>query len=80
MMHLLHKYNLQVEDVLTFTKKTMKEHCYQKWQSEINQEYIVHAQIVKEFIMVKEDRLQKTFTNNNGEFSADYIIIFLCKN
>ena len=80
MMHLLHKYNLQVEDVLSFTKKTMKEHCYQKWQSEINQEYIVHAQIVKEFIMVKEDRLHITFTNNNGEFSADYIITSLCTN
>ena len=80
MIHLLHKYNLQVEDVLSLSKNAMREHCYQKWKSEINQEYVVHAQIVKEFIMVKEDRLHITFTNNNGVFSADYIIDSLCTN
>ena len=32
MMHLLHQYNLQVEDVLSFFKKVTREHCYQKWQ------------------------------------------------
>ena len=80
MIHLLHKYNLQVEDVLSFSKKAMREHCQQKWKSEVKEEYIVHAQIVKEFIMVKESRLHITFTNNNGDFSADYIINSLCTN
>ena len=51
MIHLLHKYNLQVEDVLSFSKKAMREHCQQKWKSEVKEEYIVHVQIVKEFIM-----------------------------
>ena len=80
MTHLLHKYNLQVEDVLSFSKNAMREHCYQKWKTEINQEYFVYAQVVKEFIMVKEDRLHITFTTDAGDFSADHIINFLCTN
>ena len=61
MAHLLNKYSLQVDDVLTFSKKKMKEHCYQKWRADINEEYIIYSQIIRELILTKENRLQICF-------------------
>ena len=78
MTHLLHKYNLQVNNILSYSKDLIKKHCYQKWKSEVNPQYLIHAQIVREIIMVKEERLQITFTCDAGDFSADSIINTLC--
>ena len=81
MTHLLYKYNLQMDDVLTFSKMKMKEHCYQKWKADINEDYIIYSQIVRELILTKENRLQICFSNDNFEFSYnayDYIIDSLC--
>ena len=76
--HLLQKYNLQVNNILSYSKELIKKHCYQKWKSEVNPEYIIHAQIIREIIMVKEERLHITFTCNAGDFYADSIINTLC--
>ena len=76
--HLLQKYNLQVNNILSYSKELIRKHCYQKWKSEVNPEYIIHAQIVREIILVKEERLHITFTCNTGDFDADSIINTLC--
>ena len=63
MTHLMHKYSINVEDILGTSKKKMNDHCYQKWKADINEEYQINAHIIRELIHVKENRLQHTFTS-----------------
>ena len=59
----------------------MKANCFQKWSREVNNQYVIHAQLVRELIDVKEDRLHITFPNGDDglSFSSyDLIINFLC--
>ena len=81
MNHLMHKYNISVDDILVTSKKNMNTICYQKWTEEINVQSIYNAQIIRELTMLKEGNLQLVFTNNDFEFSYDaydYIINSLC--
>ena len=81
MNHLMHKYDISVDDILVTSKKNMNNKCYQKWKEEINGQSIINAQIIRELIKVKEGNLQLFFTNNDFEFSYDaydFIINSLC--
>ena len=80
MTHLKHKYNLQVEDILTFSKERLKDHCYKKWKAAVNEDFLFSAHIVKELIMIKDNRLCITFSYNAGDFSPDFILNYLCTN
>ena len=71
MNHLMHKYNISVEDILGTSKKQMNILCYQKWMEGINEQSIPYAHIIKELIKVKEGNLQLIFTNENANFSYD---------
>ena len=83
MNHLMHKYNISVDDILETSKKNMNIICYQKWTEEINGQSIIYAQIIRELIKMKEGDLQLIFTNADFEFSYDaydFIINSLCLN
>ena len=83
MNHLMHKYNISVEDILGTSKKQMNILCYQKWIEGVNEQSIFYAHIIKELIKVKEGNLQLIFTNQNPNFSYDaydFIIHSLCVN
>ena len=57
--------------------------CYKKWAEDVNEEYILHAPIIRELIKLKEGNLQLVFTNEHFEFSYDaydFIISSLCIN
>ena len=71
MNHLMHKYNISVEDILGTSKKQMNILCYQKWIEGVNEQSISYAHIIKELIKVKEGNLQLIFTNENPNFSYD---------
>ena len=83
MNHLMHKYNIRVEDILQTSKKQMNTLCYQKWAEEINEQSISYAHIIRELIKLKEGNLQLIFSNKDIEFSYDaydFIIYSLCVN
>ena len=80
-LHLIHKYDVSVEDILTSSKKMIKANCFQKWYRETNEQYVIHAQIIRELIDVKENRLHITFPYGDDGLSFasfDLIINFLC--
>ena len=56
MTHLIHKYELQIDDFHSLSRNKIKEWCYNKWFSEVNEEYFTYAQIIREMIMMKENR------------------------
>ena len=83
MMHLMHKYNICVDDILETSKKKINEHCYQKWLTGINAEYPINAHIIRELIRLKEGTLDVFIDNADFAFSYDefkFIIDYLCVN
>ena len=83
MTHLMHKYNMSLEDILVTSKKNMNKYCHQMWLAQVNAQYHINANIIRELIMVKENRLNLIFTNENYNFSYDecnFIIDYLCIN
>ena len=83
MTHLMHKYNISIGDILDTPKKSMNEYCYKKWVSEIDAQYTINAHLIKELIMVRENRLCLFFTNDVIDFSYNeynFIIDYLCVN
>ena len=75
MTYLIHKYELQVEDMLTLSKNKIKEHCYNKWINQIKEEYITYSLIIKEMIMMKENRTVRLFSNTDCNFIIDFLCI-----
>ena len=61
--YLLHKYNIEVDDILSLTKHQAKELCYNRWQNGINEDYPIYAQVIKDMIVMREDRCTRTFSN-----------------
>ncbi|CAL4174079.1 unnamed protein product [Meganyctiphanes norvegica] len=74
MTHLMHKYEFEIEDLISISRNKVKEHCYNKWISGINDEYPMYAQIIREIIMIKEGRCISEFTDEE----CDFIIKFCC--
>ena len=83
MNHLMHKYDITIEDIIETSRKNMNKLCYKRWTEEVNEESFAHAHIIRELIKLKEGNLQLVFTNANFEFSYDaydFIINSLCIN
>ena len=74
MTHLMHKYEFEIEDLISISRNKVKEHCYNKWISGVNDEYPMYAQIIREMIMIKEGRCISEFTDEE----CDFIIKFCC--
>ena len=74
MTHLIHKYDLEVEDMCSLSKNKIKEHSYNKWLSEINIDYITYAHIIKDMFRMKENRCVRLFS----DIDCDAIIDLLC--
>ena len=74
MTHLIHKYELRVDDILALSKNTIKKHCYNRWVNQIQEEYITYSFIIKDMIMMKENRCVRCFSDTD----CNFIIDFLC--
>ena len=75
MTYLIHKYGLQVDDLLSLSKNKIKQHCYNKWINQINEEYITYSIIIKDLIMMKENRCVRCFSNTDCNFMIDFLCI-----
>ena len=74
MTHLKYKYDLQMEDIIYFTKNKINLHCYTKWLAEVSDEYTIYADIIEDVLMMKEKRYNRKFSDDDSCF----IIKFLC--
>ena len=72
--HLMHKYDLVIEDMLSLSKQKIKNLCLNKWMSGIKDEYPMYAQIIKDMILMKEGNDAKIFSIDE----CNYIIDFCC--
>ena len=74
MTHLKYKYDLQIEDFISFTKSKINSQCYNKWLAEVSEEYTIYTSIIQDMLMMKEERCNRTFSDDDCES----IINFLC--
>ena len=62
--------------LMTFINYQEKnEWCYKRWFSEINKDYFTYAQIIRDLIIMKENRCTRLFSNNDCNFIMDYLCI-----
>ena len=52
--HLIHKYNITIDDIKSLSKNNIKELFNSTWLSGINKKYPMYAQIIKDMIGMKE--------------------------
>ena len=63
-----------VNDDLTIKSKSkIKDICYNKWLSEVNENYPIHANAIKEMIAMKEGRCIRTFTNEECDMFISWL-------
>ena len=70
--HLMHKYNLIIDDIKSLSKKRIKEHFHSTWLSGINNEYPMYAQIIKDMIGMKEVNGTRVFSNEECQIIIDF--------
>ena len=70
--HLMHKYNLVIDEMKSLSKHSFKELCYNKWMSGINIEYPRYAQIIKDMIGMKEESGTRLFSNDECQCIIDF--------
>ena len=75
MTHLIHKYEIHINDMLFLSKRKIKEHCYNKWINQINEEYIKCSLIIKDMIMMKENRSVRHFSDMDCNFITEFLCV-----
>ena len=70
--HLMHKYNLIIDDIKSLSKTNIKEHFHSTWLSGINNEYPMYAQIIKDMIGMKEVYGTRVFSNEECQIILDF--------
>ena len=73
--HLMCKYDLVIDDMLSLSKQKIKNHCLNKWMSGIKVEYPMYAQIIKDMILMKEGNDPSIFTINECNCIIDFCSI-----
>ena len=70
--HLMHKYDLVIDKNQIAIYQSIKEYCYNKWLSAINNEYLRYAQIIKDMIRMKEESGTRLFSNDECQCIIDF--------
>ena len=74
------KMSKTYEEMLELSSKSVKEILFEIWNREINEDYIYHADVIKELLLVKENLLTVDFGSHRlmDIISCDIIINNLC--
>ena len=76
MTHLMHKYDLEVNDIVMLPKCSVKNLCYNRWIASINNEYPIYARGINEMLTMKEGLCYRTLSNEDcDEFIKSLCII-----
>ena len=71
--YLRHKYDMVNDDITIWSKSKIKDMCYNKWLSNVNENYPIHANVIREMIMMKEGRCIRTFTNEECDMFISWL-------
>ena len=74
MRHLTYKYDIDINDILSFSKGKMSKKCHHRWKTGIDKIYPAHASVVKDMLGIKEERNTRILSNDE----CDIIIESTC--
>ena len=72
--YIIHKYDINAIDMLSTSKYNLRKLCHSKWLEKVDDMYVTYADIIKDMIMMKEDRCLRVFSNED----CNLITKFLC--
>ena len=72
--HILSKYGITRDEVMTMSKHKFKELSYNQWLNNVNPDYFIYSNIIKDMLLMKEDRCTRSFTNDE----CTQLINFIC--
>ena len=73
MTHLMNKYDISIDNVMSYTKAKINMHCYSKWLTGVADDYYTNAGIIQEMFMMKEERCNRMFSNDDCNFVIDFL-------
>ena len=73
MTHLMDRYDISLDNVISYTKAKINKHCYSKWLAGVPDDYYTHAGIIQEMLMMKEERCTRMFSNDDCNFVIDFL-------
>ena len=59
--HLSYKYDMSIDWMITASKGKLRKHIYDKWISGIDDSYPIYANIIKDMMNVREERITIVF-------------------
>ena len=74
--HLTYKYNISRDDIMNFSKGKLKKICHSSWLENIEvmyPSYHTHASVIRDMIVMMEDRCTKTFSNEECKLTIDFL-------
>ena len=71
--HLRYKYDISVENITKFSKCKLKKHCYSKWLSQVDVSYPSYASIIRDMVLMTEDRCTRIFSNDECKRFIDFL-------
>ena len=74
-LHLTHKYEMSRETIMTYSKSKMKKYCKDKWFAGLEELYPTYASIIRDMVMMMEDRCIRTFSNEECKHLIDFLCI-----
>ena len=72
--HLTFKYDISVDNIINSSKGKIRKLVYNKWISGINENYPIHANVIRDMLGIREERYTRILSNDECKF----IIEFLC--
>ena len=73
MTHLMNKYDISIDNVISYTKAKINKHCYSRWLTGVPDDYYTHAGIIQEMFMMKEERCNRMLSNDDCNFVIDFL-------
>ena len=73
MSHLMNKYDISIDNVISYTKAKINKHCYSRWLTGVPDDYYTHAGIIQEMFMMKEERCNRMLSNDDCNFVIDFL-------
>ena len=70
---ILYDLNIDLQELELLSLKDIKEMYYNKWYTNVNNQYLIHSKVIYDLIMMKEGMYFSVFDN----FQCDLIINFL---
>ena len=70
---ILYDLNIEISELAEFSLEDFKKMYYNKWYSNVNNEYLIHSKVIFDLIVMKEGRYFKDFDINQYDLMINFL-------